>query len=319
MDAVGGSFVVVRLGVAIDTGNIGVIGLIDMAIGTNRAMMRELPEIIVIEGSAQPTRGAVASGGCASRRETRGNVIRYAATERHRALPRGHMAAVAIGRQISGIIIVHVASRAWGFCWIGMRAGERETRRAVVEHARRPSGDRVARGALRRCIRETCRDVVRHSAAYSCGAVPSAYMAAVAIGGIQRVIVADMARSTWRGRWRHMCANQSEAGDAVIEGGCIPTGGGVAIRAVCRREARASRGVNGIVGALPGGQVAARVAAIGRCDFQGVVAIHVAKIAGDGGVFVGERKSRGAVIEFAVRPFCDGMARGTCCRCIGKS
>ena len=77
--------------------------------------------------------------------------------------------------------------------------------------------------------------------------------------------------------------------------------------------------MHGIVGALPGSQVAAGVAAIGWRDFQGVVAIHVAKIAGDGGVFVGERKSRRAVIKFSVGPFGDGMAGRTCRRGIGEA
>lgn len=167
------------------------------------------------------------------------------------------MAAVAIGGQVAGIVVIHVAGRTRRFRWIGMRASERETRCAVVEHARRPGGDWVACCALRRGIREAGRNVVWNSAADCDSAVPSAHMAAVTIGGIQRVTIADVARSAGCGRWRHVCANQSEASDAVIEGGSIPTGGGVAICAVCRREARASRGVNGIVGALPGGQVAA--------------------------------------------------------------
>ena len=189
----------------------------------------------------------------------------------------------------------------------------------MVEPSRRPSGDRVACCALRGGIREAGRNMIGDIAA-DCGrAVPGADMAAVAIGRIQRVIVADVAGSTGRWCWRHVCANQSEAGQAVIEGRCVPTGGGMAIRAVRRREGSPCRCVHRIVGALPGGQVAAGVAAIGRGNFQHVVAIHVAQTAGHGRMFVGERKSRSAVIKFSVGPFGDGMAGRTSRRSIRES
>ena len=70
MVRVGVCFVVGRLGVAIDAGNAGVIRLIDMAIGANRAVMRQLPEIVVIERCAQPAGRVVAAGSVASCRKT---------------------------------------------------------------------------------------------------------------------------------------------------------------------------------------------------------------------------------------------------------
>jgi hypothetical protein len=189
----------------------------------------------------------------------------------------------------------------------------------VVEPSRRPRGDRVACRALRGGIREAGRNMIGHIAA-DCGrAVPGADMAAVAIGGIQSVIVADVAGSAGRRSWGRVGANQSEAGHAVIEGRCVPTGGGVAIRAVGCSKRSACRCVHRIVGALPGAQVAAGVATIGRGNFQRVVAIRVAQAAGNGRMLVGEGKSRSAVIKFSVGPFGDGMAVRTSRRGIRES
>ena len=71
----------------------------------------------------------------------------------------------------------------------------------MVEPSRRPRGDRVACRALRGGIREAGRNMIGHIAA-DCGrAVPGADMAAVTIGGIQSVIVADVAGSAGRRRW----------------------------------------------------------------------------------------------------------------------
>src|ERR1700676_2029581 len=74
-----------------------------------------------------------------------------------------------------------------------------------------------------------------------------------------------------------------------------------------------------IVRALPGGQVTNAVAAIGRRNFQRVVAIHVAQAAGNGSVFIGKRKSGSAVIKFSVGPFGDGMAGRTSCCSVWES
>jgi hypothetical protein len=121
MVGVGTWLVVERLGVAIDAGHVCVVGLIDMAVGTNRSVMRQPPEIIVIEVRAQPARGVVAV--CTCRRETRSNVIGHATTQGYRALPRGHVAAVAIFRQIPGIVVIHMACGAGRFARIGVCTG----------------------------------------------------------------------------------------------------------------------------------------------------------------------------------------------------
>jgi len=68
--------------------------------------------------------------------------------------------------------------------------------------------------------------------------------------------------------------------------------------------------VNGIRGLLPGGEVAAGVAAVGGRNLERVVPIDVALRAGHGGVLVSQRKTSSAVVELAVGPSGDGMAGG---------
>ncbi len=74
-----------------------------------------------------------------------------------------------------------------------------------------------------------------------------------------------------------MRSDQCEAGRAVIEGCCIPTQGGVALRTVRRAKGRAGSRVHGIIRLLPGCQVALRIAAIHRLDRQAVVAVDMAQ------------------------------------------
>jgi len=63
-----------------------------------------------------------------------------------------------------------------------------------------------------------------------------------------------------------------------------------------------------IVCSLPGRQVALRVPAIRGLNLQGVVIVDVAQRALHASVAVGQGKSRGAVVEFSVRPLGDGVA-----------
>ncbi len=64
-----------------------------------------------------------------------------------------------------------------------------------------------------------------------------------------------------------------------------------------------------IVGLLPGRQVAARIAAVGRCGRQRIIVIDVAQIAGHVGVTIGEQEAGGAVVENSRGPSSDRMAR----------
>jgi len=95
----------------------------------------------------------------------------------------------------------------------------------------------------------------------------------------------------------------------VIEGSGVPTRGGVAVRAICHRESRASRRVDGVIRLLPRGQVAARIATIGRRNLQSIIAVDMALAALNRRVFVGERETCRAVVEFSVSPSRDRMAR----------
>jgi len=185
---------------------------------------------------------------------------------------------------------------------------ERETRRAVVERSRRPGRNWMARGALRRRRREACRNMVRNVAADARRAIKRRRVAPVTVRGIQGVVVVDVAGRAGRRRGRHVRAHQSEACDAVIERRGIPAFGRVAVRAVCRGE-RGTRGrVHGSVRLLPGRQVALRISAVRRRNLQCVIVVDVAGGTRNVGVSIREQESRGAVIEFSVRPFGDGMA-----------
>ena len=109
----------------------------------------------------------------------------------------------------------------------------------------------------------------------------------------------------------HVCPSERETGDAVIEGSGVPTFGGVAGGAVGSGEGRAGRGVRGIVGLLPSGEVATRITAICGSSFQTVVAVDVAGRANHVGMSIGERKAGGTVVEFAISPSGDAVAGGT--------
>jgi len=74
-----------------------------------------------------------------------------------------------------------------------------------------------------------------------------------------------------------MCAHQCKSGQAVVERTHVGPGNGVVAEgAVSGGKGRASGGMGGVVGLLPGSQVAARVAAIGGRDFQVVIVVDVA-------------------------------------------
>lgn len=99
----------------------------------------------------------------------------------------------------------------------------------------------------------------------------------------QIVIVIDVA-----GRAGHVGVpgGERESRRAVIECCSCPTYGRVARRAIRRRECSARRRMHGARRCLPRGQVALRVAAIGRRDRQIVIIIYVAQRAGDVGMAI---------------------------------
>ena len=157
----------------------------------------------------------------------------------------------------------------------GVPIRQRKAGGIVVKNSRGPGGDRVASGACGRRRWEPGRNVVRNIAANRGGALEGSRMASVTICRAERVVVADVARCARRGGRRHVRSGQRKSGRAVIERRRGPARRVVAGGAIHRRECRPGCGVYGIVGALPGGQMALRIAAVGRGDRQRVIIVDV--------------------------------------------
>lgn len=125
----------------------------------------------VVKDRAQPRSCRVA--GCASRWITGSDVIRYRSAERCGALPLRGVATVTIGGQRAAVVAVHVALRAGHG---SVRAGQRESSRAVVESRCRP----IRSGVADRTVRwKSCRNMIWHRAAKSRRALPGGQMAAI--------------------------------------------------------------------------------------------------------------------------------------------
>jgi len=108
-------------------------------------------------------------------------------------------------------------------------------------------------------------------------------------------------RAGGRGRG-HVRSDQGESGHAVIERRGGPARRRMAGGTVGRGKSGARGGVHGIIGLLPGGQVALRVSAIGGGNRQIVVVVDVAQIAGHVGMPIRQQEPGRAVIECCRRP-----------------
>ena len=165
------------------------------------------------------------------------------------------MTAVAIRRERTAIIVVHMASCARGGY---VRPGQREGRGVVVEHPGSPRGDGMACCALRGRGWETRCDVIRNISADSSSALERRRVAAIAIRGIQCVVAVNVAGCARR---RKVRTHERETRGAVIERRTTPTCGGVAVGAIPHRKSCAGRGMHRIVGSLPRSQMALRISA----------------------------------------------------------
>ncbi len=116
---------------------------------------------------------------------------------------------------------------------------------------------------------------------------------------LQIVIIVDVAR---RARNVGVAESQREAGGTVVEVRRVPTLGRVTVGTVCEGKSRTRRRVDGVGRFLPSGQVAARIAAVGRSDLQIVVVVDVAIGAGHVGVAIDQQEAGRRVIEFCVEP-----------------
>ena len=110
-----------------------------------------------------------------------------------------------------------------------------------------------------------------------------------------------------------VCAHQCKSGHAVVERAHVGPGNGVVtVGAVGGSKSGACGGVGGVVGLLPSGEVALRVATIGGSDLQVVIVVDVAlrALQRRRGVRIRKGEASGGVIEICVRPANGVVARG---------
>ena len=113
-----------------------------------------------------------------------------------------------------GVIAADVALGAGGDFACGghlMRIGKREAGAAVIKNAIGPGGDGMAGGAGGGASGEIGSDVIRHIAAKRLRVVPVGLMTTEAVGGIQGVIIIDMAGSARSWGWRHVRAGSKRS------------------------------------------------------------------------------------------------------------
>jgi hypothetical protein len=135
-------------------------------------------------------------------------------------------------------------------------------------------------GASRGTGGETGGHVVGNIAADGLRTIPRGLVATHAIRRGKRVAIVDMAGDAGRRRGGHVCARQSKASSGVIEGRGGPGDGVVAGGAIRSRESGAGCRVRGVIGLLPGGEVASGIPAIVGLNRQVVVSADVAQGAG---------------------------------------
>lgn len=216
------------------------------------------------------------------------------------------------GADGQGVIIVDMTVSA-GIHLTGggqlVRIGQREAGGAVIKGGIQEGNGVMAIRAIRRGKRSTGCGV--HGIVRSLPATPvvgvQVALRVAAIGRLDRqiVVVVDMAIGAgihFSSGSQLMRIAEREAGGAVIKvrrgpGSCV-----VARGASGHRENVGRRGMRGIGSLLPGGQVALRVAAIGRGNLQVVIIVDMAGCAGNVGMPVAERETRGAVIKGSIQP-----------------
>jgi hypothetical protein len=193
-----------------------------------------------------------------------------------------------------------------------MAVGQGEAGSRVIEYARGPGGDWVARCALCCRRRKSGRDVIWYCAADRYGAREGCLMAAITIRRIEREIVTHVAGSAGRRRRGHMRSGQRKARRAVVESCRVPTYRRVASGAVRCRERVSGRRVWGSIGLLPGRQMATGIATIGRCNGQTVVVIDMAQTAGHVSMPIRQRKAGRCMVKDSRGPGGNRVASSAC-------
>jgi len=157
-----------------------------------------------------------------------GEVIRYRSAQRLCALPLSGVATVAVGRRHGGTCVAEIAS-----C-CNVRAGEGETRRAVVEDCARPGNRGVARVT---CLWIAQSHVVWNRPAQCGGALIKGIVATVA-SRRQRSGIVTVYMALRAGDSCGMRPGQREGRGAVIESGGRPIRRRVADGTVGRKAGR---------------------------------------------------------------------------------
>ena len=216
------------------------------------------------------------------RREACRDVVRHSTAKCRRAVPGRLVAPVAV--RIRGgevIVVAHMAIGA-GCHFAGrghlVRARQRPTGCCVIKHNVRPQRRAVAGGAIGRGKRSSRRRVRR-----IIGLLPGRQMApgipAIRRADLQIVIVVDVAVRTGihLARRRHlMRVSQRETSGGVVKIRGLPGNGVMASGAGRNRKDRGRGRMLGVGRLLPRCKMATGIAAVRRCDFQAVVAAHMA-------------------------------------------
>ena len=177
-------------------------------------------------------------------------------------------------------------------------SGKGEPGYAMIESGRSPAGGRMASGAVCRGKGRAGSRVDRRSRLLPGGQV-ALRIATSCRGDRQTVVVVDVAGGASHAG---VPLREQESGGAMVECRRRPADRVVAGRAARHSKGRAGGRVRGVVGLLPGGQMALRIAAIGRSDRQIVIVVDMAERARHIRMAIGEQKSGRTVIELCVQP-----------------
>ena len=112
--------------------------------------------------------------------------------------------------------------------------GQRKAGRTVIEFSIGPRRNRMAGCTSGGRVRESRCNVIRDVAAKCGRPIPIAYVAAIAIHRVQRVVTVDVAGGARRRDGRHMGADQDESRGGMVEFPVGPFGDRVAGGASCR-------------------------------------------------------------------------------------
>ena len=285
---------------AVDATKLGVVRRINVAIGADRRCTQRWvrkPEEGMVENGARPSRGHVGRvAGNAGCRIQSSHMIGHARSIRLCIRIIALMAAVAVGGRIAGRVVAAAVAVRASIHHRPDRAGNRRARRQHVRALQREACRRVVKLSIRPKNRVVARrthgsrkprgNVVRYAPAERGRALPGGLVASIAVR-VRRgevVVVPGMAvraSDDFPGGRQLVRTGERPAGNRVIEDHVGPQRGVVAGRAIRCRKRSSRRRMRGVIGLLPGGEVALRVSAIVRLNGKrGVVSLMALIAAG---------------------------------------